>query len=123
MNYNTKAKKLILDTLNENSSKSLSAMEIKNILIDKISKATLYRLLDILSKENIINKFYNEQLNCYQYQIVLNNECHHHLHLKCDLCGKILHLTDYKLNIENNFLIDFSHSIIHGTCKNCLQRN
>ena len=122
MIYNTKQRKLILEIFKENKNSLLNAKEIKSLLNDKVSKATLYRLLNILCEENIIKKSFNEFNNSYEYSLNENNDCNNHLHLKCDLCGKIIHLKEIKPEL-NNFLIDFSHSIIHGTCKACLNRS
>lgn len=119
MKYNTKQKKLLLDIFDSNPSHLYSTKELREILKDNISKATLYRLLDLLCKDNILKSSFNEKLNCHEYQLVKDDTCCHHLHLKCDYCGKIYHLDNFKIPQFNDFLIDFTHTLIHGTCKMC----
>lgn len=118
--YKTKQKQAILDLFKENNTLTFNAHEIINKLINFTSKATIYRQLDKLCNDGIINKFYNEKENIYEYQYVnKTHDCHQHLHLKCNKCGKIIHLQNNIIN-EINFKIDYSHSLIYGTCNDCL---
>lgn len=118
MTYQTKQKNLILTTLKENEGISYSAKELKDSLPISISKATIYRLLDALCKEQRICKFYNEISKVYEYQYYKDIlSCHFHLHFKCNHCGKLYHLPS-QIN-EQNFLIDYSHSMLYGQCFLC----
>ena len=122
MKYNTKQKQLIIETLKKYDNQYVCAKELEEILLLSVSKATLYRYLDDLSKENIINKHYNEQNNCYEYQYIDDDDCLNHLHLKCNVCGKIIHLHEFNINTNNSFVLDYAHTLLYGTCNNCLKR-
>lgn len=120
MKYITKQKESILNILKEHQDNILSAKKLKELLNDNVSKATLYRNLDELFNEGVINRFYNEALNIYEYQYkIADNDCQHHLHFKCNNCGKIFHLKELVTN--NLFVVDYAHSLICGVCKNCLE--
>jgi len=92
---------------------------------EKISKATIYNNLEILTKAKLINQiqFNNNKI---LYEKSLNKKQHDHL--ICSVCGKIIEFCDPRIqNILNgiekttNFNIH-SHSLyIYGNCsnKNC----
>ncbi len=118
MKYQTKQKSIILNYLKENENCLYSAKQLQQIFKDEVSKATLYRYLDELYNENIINRYFNEQTNNYEYLYVASKlDCQHHLHFKCSKCGKLYHLKNAITNEQ--FLIDFSHSLICGLCVSC----
>lgn len=126
--YNTKQRIRILDFLKDNKDKHLSANDIqyglKSIGLN-ISIVTIYRFLDILTRDNIIRKWIisNSDSACYQF---IDNDCKTHYHLKCDNCGGIIHLDcDYIQNISehikttHNFYINDTKTIFHGICEKC----
>ena len=127
--YNTKQKQMIIEIFKNNPS---SLFQIKDILIlleNKVSRATLYRQLDNLYNDKIINRFYNKEFDCYEYQYIASNECFTHIHLKCLTCGKIIHLKCKEasnllehINLEHGFVVSNNQTVIYGTCKNCLRR-
>lgn len=126
--YNTKQRIRILDFLKDNKDKHLSANDIqyglKSIGLN-ISIVTIYRFLDILTRDNIIRKWIisNSESACYQF---IDNDCKAHYHLKCDNCGGIIHLDcDYIQNISehikttHNFYINDTKTIFQGICEKC----
>ena len=118
MKYQTKQKELILNILKNHEGKFYTAKELLKLLQNQVSKATLYRCVDELYQENVIKRYYNEISNSYEYQYLNNSDdCNHHLHLKCNKCGKIFHIFD-KIS-TNLFLIDYHSSIINGVCNIC----
>ena len=121
MAYQTKQKEIILNTFKDHNNESLTAKDLLLYINESVSKATLYRIIDNLVKDNIINKYYNEISNSYEYQYIGNsNDCHNHLHLKCNKCGKIYHL-DNMFNNKLSFSIDYTHSLLYGTCSVCIK--
>lgn len=126
--YNTKQRIQILNFLKQNNDKHLTANDIqyglKSIGLN-ISLVTVYRFLDILTKDNIVRKWIisNNESACYQFIDNLDNS---HYHLKCDNCGCIIHLDcDYIQNISehikttHNFHINDTKTIFHGICEKC----
>ena len=91
--YNTKQKNSIKDLFINNPNEYFTAEELLSILVcDKklVSKATLYRTLDLMISSGEIIK-YNVENNksCYQYS---NCDDNSHIHFRCQSCGKILHI-------------------------------
>ena len=119
--YNTKQKNAILNVFKENSNKSFNAKEIISILNKNSSKATIYRQLDQFCNQKILNKYYNESACCYEFSLNdKNHDCNNHLHLKCNKCGNIIHLKNHLIN-DSDIKIDYEHSLLYGTCNNCLK--
>ena len=126
MKYRTKHKTEILKFLKENDDKHLSIQEIHQSLKD-IPIATLYRLMDGLEKEGVVRKFIigPNSSCCYQYA-----ECdHHHFHLVCEKCGKLIHLdcdeVDHLLQHikgEHGFAVDINKVNLYGLCDECEKR-
>lgn len=129
-NYTTKQKVIILDLLKSHSDKHLTVDEMMQILYTKnvcVSRATLYRNLDILVLSGEVRKFYvQEDKACYQY-IGSGSLCTEHFHLVCSSCGELMHLRCDEItkiinhiNKEHSFLVDPGKVIFYGTCEKCL---
>ena len=90
-NYHTKQRSIILDLLKANQDRHLTAEEMLELFNQNqtpVSKATLYRYLDMLVSQNAVRKFIidNQPSAGYQY-IEEGDYCHEHFHLKCLECG------------------------------------
>lgn len=126
-NYNTKQKKLILSCLMQNKDKSITVSDIVKYLNDnntKVGITTIYRYLEYLEKSNKIKKFSENNISKYQY---IDEFCLRHSHLKCNKCGKLIHLECSEINELNLHVIE-KHgfkmdNIIYGICKNCEANN
>ena len=127
--YNTKQSQKILEFLKKNSKRDLTAEQILQYVNKKekvCGLTTIYRQLKNLVSENKIKK-YNiaDNSSCY-YQYISDDECHEHLHFKCEKCGKTLHLEKFDMNDmslglskQYNVKIDTSKTVLYGFCKNC----
>lgn len=119
MGYNTRQRECIIEYLKAIDGRFMSAYELEGLMSECVSRATLYRTLEKLVKEGIVNKMFDEKNNCFIYQYNQENNCAHHLHMKCYKCGKIIHLENIK--IENaNVELDFKHSLLGGVCGDCI---
>lgn len=130
---NTKQKQVIVDFLKDNQDRHLTADEIVDNLKTsnlKVSKATVYRLLNNLSEDGTLRKYLlSESLSsCYQYVEDLH-ECNRHYHLICDVCGSVLHFDNTYMDKlqesvleNNNFKIDLQKVIFYGKCKVCISK-
>lgn len=130
--YKTKQRAAILDFIESNKDREVTANDIlvylnKNDL--KASQTTIYRYLDNLVKEGIIKKNYSEEKSssCYQY---VGKRCKEHYHLKCNNCGEIIHLDseifssiEKKIIDRYGFKIDNIKTILYGTCNKCNMNN
>jgi Fur family ferric uptake transcriptional regulator len=95
-----------------------------------IGVATIYRQLDKLVESGRARKFVTDGVSgsCYQY-IDDHDDCHAHLHLKCDSCGDLLHLGNEALgeirrHVYDNYSFEMSSvkTVLYGTCERCLQK-
>lgn len=125
--YNTKQKEIILDFLKSKKNQHVSAYEIKNHIYQSgksVGLTTIYRQLDHLVNEKVINKITVDQQmgSVYEYRDA-EHEC---FHLKCENCQDIVHFHCHKIshlskhmNDDHGFKIDTSKIIFYGLCKNC----
>ena len=122
--YNTKQKELILETI-KNSNKEFTIKEIHEQVKDSTGLTTIYRLVDKLVEEGLLDKRIGNDNNTY-YQYLGVCDCSNHFYLKCIECGKLIHvdcdcikdLSNHILN-EHGFVTTKEHIIINGTCSAC----
>lgn len=125
--YTTKQRNIILEVFKNHSDENLTAEEIMSLLNEcsvTVSKATLYRNLDLLVSKGIVCKVLLDNLcSCYIYKSERNNSS---INFCCDCCGEIVQINspsinkmNVKLEKEFDFLIDQSKTIIHGICNKC----
>lgn len=89
----------------------------------KVSRATVYRTIDVLVKNNLIEKL---EIGDGKARFEYNEKYKHHDHLICTSCGKIIEFHDQNIekhqkNIAKNYgfeLIHHSHQLF-GICKDC----
>lgn len=129
-NYNTKQRDLILEFLKKSQGEHVSADMILEYLTENgtpVGKATVYRYLDLLEKQEMVRKYQTDDRRkaCYQYVEDMTN-CKCHYHLKCLTCGKLYHITCHELDHvashmlkEHGFLVDESRTVYYGTCSKC----
>lgn len=90
----------------------------------KVSRATVYRTIDVLVKNNMIEKLeIGDGKARYEY----NDKFKHHDHLICTSCGKIIEFNDsdienHQLHIARKYnfeLMHHSHQLF-GICEDCI---
>ncbi len=129
-NYNTKARKYILDYLSKIKDSTVSAADIVKGINENenlINQATVYRYLNKLTEEKKLLKFTDEETQKSVYRLALTNgDCDGHLHIKCTECGKVFHLEcefmeEIKTHLFNdhNFALKCDRSILYGVCDKC----
>lgn len=122
---NTKQKQLIVSILKE-ANRPLSINDIYKIIIKdlpRIAKSTIYRNIDLLLNQNLIEKHnFNDNEIFYLYKE--NRDDHTHF-LRCDDCKSVYNLPSCPIreiedSIEAEGFIIKEHQIqITGICKNC----
>lgn len=125
---NTKQRQLILDILT-NSTRPMSINDIYQKIIHEIptiAKSTIYRNIDSLLSQNLIDKYYlNDNELFYQ---IKDNSNHHKHYVICDSCKKMFDLPLCPIHeIEDamkkeGFSISDHYIQISGTCKDCLKK-
>lgn len=111
----TDKRKKILNLIKNNNG-LLSASEIHNKL-PKIDLVTIYRNLDLFSKENLIIKV---QLGTGEFQYEYQKEPHHHA--VCVDCKKVIHFSTNNEEIKKllnlkDFKIDEIDLLVKGRCQ------
>ncbi len=128
--YNTKARRLIIEFLEKYSDNTVSATDIINYLKKTditVNKATVYRCLNKLNKEKRLLKFTDEETQKSVYRLINEeSDCNEHLHIKCVNCGRLMHLEcELMEEIRNHLHNDHGYelkcdgSIIYVVCNKC----
>ncbi len=124
--YNTRPFLLVGEVLSERKGAHMTAEEIVNVLYsrgEKIGLTTVYRNLEKLISQGKVRKFTGGDSACFSY---VDEGCHHHFHLKCVSCGRLIHLECEHIDLlsahiadEHGFSVDKSKTVLYGTCKEC----
>lgn len=92
-----------------------------------IGRATIYRHLEKLVAGGQVRRYTTDGLAgaCYQYTGG-GQDCHKHLHLKCESCGVIQHLDcgmlgeiERHILSEHDFEMNALKTVLYGRCKAC----
>ena len=127
MKYKTKHRTDIINFLKKNEDKHYTIQELHQKLKD-IPQATLYRLVDSLVEEGQVRKYIigPNSSCCFQYNH--DESCHHHFHLVCEKCGKLIHLECHEVDHllthikdDHGFAIDTSKVNFYGLCDECIK--
>ena len=128
--YNTAGKKALIEYMARNPDRQYTVDELFSALTAvgaSVGKSSLYRLLEHLVADGAVRKFKESERSSAAFQYIGSDEnCSHHLHLKCAECGKLVHLecpnsTKLVAHIyeEHGFFIDSKKSVLYGKCKDC----
>ena len=132
-NYRTRQQEAIIEYFRMNPHSCVTADEIYIYFMNtenKIGKATVYRCLDRLLENGTIKKFISDEGGCAMYQLIdSDNGCDRHFHLKCTVCGEIIHMDcEFMEQFENhirrhhNFKVDNARTVIYGICEKCADK-
>ena len=132
--YQTQQKTLLLDYMARHAEDTLSMEEVaeglKSDLGDKApGKSTVYRLVNRLVEEGTVRRFNADDSRRSLYQIVGGKNCHHHLHMKCTQCGKLVHMNDEQseriieqIYGDSSFAVNQEQTTLYGSCAECSKR-
>jgi Fe2+ or Zn2+ uptake regulation protein len=122
---NTRQKQLLLSILKE-ADRPLSINEIYSQIVlslPKIAKSTIYRNIDSLLHQNLIEKYHFNDNEVF-YRIKTDSSEHKHF-IICDNCKKVFNLPACPIHeLENvmeeeGFIIRDHQIQINGICKAC----
>ncbi|MBQ4650030.1 MAG: transcriptional repressor [Firmicutes bacterium] len=89
-------------------------------------KSTVYRLMSKLVEEGTVTCFSKGGGVKATYQIIGGEHCHHHMHMKCTGCGRLIHMSDEeseklleRIHALSHFDIDLSQTLLYGRCEGC----
>jgi Fur family ferric uptake transcriptional regulator len=128
--YNTQQGKLILDYMASLGDTHVTVYQILRHFEDEgadIGQTTIYRRLEKLTRDGKIRKYFlgENKSACYQY-VDPRKICQEHFHLKCEACGRLIHLdcgllSEIQQHIldKHKFEINMLKMIFYGKCKKC----
>lgn len=131
--YKTKQQSAILGFLMGNKDNHVTVNDISDYLEQEgnhVGVTTIYRHLDKLLEQGLVRKYTVDGTTsaCFQYANT-GEECHRHFHLKCEKCGKLIHLTCSHINEmcghifdEHGFRVDLYRTVFYGICRECSER-
>ncbi len=130
MRYNTAGRRRLAAFMESHSERPYTVEEIYAAMTSDgyvVGKSSLYRLAEQLCAEGILRKFRENEQSAATFQYVGSDvDCASHLHLKCELCGRLIHLEcsmsrELLSHIlrEHGFRIDSKKSVLLGKCGAC----
>jgi Fur family ferric uptake transcriptional regulator len=129
--YHTRQGQYILDYMCSLGDSHVTVNQLVRCLADTeeaVGQTTIYRHLEKLAAEGKIRKYVlnDGQSACYQY-IGNRKKCREHFHLKCEVCGGLIHADCTllekiagHLRIRHDFQVNTLKTVFYGTCKKCL---
>ena len=131
--YKTRQQELLLSYLREMQGKHFTAEDVRAHFEGKQSSigiATVYRHLEKLVSDGVVTKYVIDEhsATCYEY---LGNVCkdeaqEQHFHLKCEMCGALIHLACDELALirshlqkEHGFTLNPFRTVFYGVCAAC----
>ena len=126
--YQTAQKKLLLDFLREHSRQAFTIEELAAALEGREhapGKSTLYRLMPLLVQEGRVKRFVRGTSRQFLYQL-MGESCRTHLHLKCSICGQMVHMGHEEsldlvrmIDKKYHFSVSEGDTVLFGLCENC----
>lgn len=124
-NYNTKQRDEIVEFFARHRGCCFTA---KDIIVSgevSVGEATVYRTLTKLANQGVLKRFTGDGSGAC-YQLMDEQKCSSHFHLKCDRCQKLIHMDcgfmkEMQQHIESNhgFAVDVGRTVIYGLCSEC----
>ena len=126
--YQTAQKKLLLDFLRSHARQAFTIEELARALEGQEhapGKSTLYRLMPMLVQEGRVKRFVRGTSRQFLYQMMGEN-CRTHLHLKCSVCGQMVHMGQEEslaltrlIDQKYHFAVDEGDTVLFGRCQAC----
>lgn len=131
MKYKTKQQDLLLSCFKAMKHRHFTTEDVlayfkKNDI--SIGIATIYRQIEKFVTAGIVQKYFlgDQDAACFEY---VGEDCHkmaNHFHLKCEKCGKLIHLEchdlemlSFHLKSEHGFALDAFRTVFYGLCEGC----
>lgn len=130
--YKTKQKEILIDFFKNKAGIHITAGDVCEHFREQgiaIGQSTIYRHLESLVDEGIINKYIIDGNSpaCFEYSDEKSHgesECS--FHCKCEKCGKLIHLHCEELEEiqghlykEHKFRLNPMRTVFYGICEEC----
>ncbi len=130
--YKTKQRETLLSYLESVSGKHITAGDVCEYFKTQganIGQSTIYRQLESLVDEGIVNKYVIDSSApaCFEYMGAgSHGDADVCFHARCEKCGKLIHLHCGELDAiqahllkDHNFKMDPIRTVFYGICENC----
>lgn len=133
--YKTKQREVLLGFLSASPGKHFTAGEICEYMKSQgeaIGQSTVYRRLEALVDEGILNKYIMDGNSpaCFEY---IGEDGHENeevcFHCKCEACGTLIHLHCEELEEigthllkDHQFRMDPKRTVFYGLCEKCREK-
>lgn len=130
--YQTLQRKALVDFLRQRSGLAFTARGLAKALKEDpltaqtIGESTVYRLLQKLTAQGLVKRYLSEGSRCYVYEMIPSGRgCDAHLHLKCTLCHRLIHMGEEETGRitreaeEQGFALDKGQTLLLGQCAAC----
>lgn len=136
ISYKTKQRDELLEYVKGTKGSHFTVEDVTNHFRSRgisIGTATIYRAIEKMLSEHIVSKYIIDEHSAACFEYTAKEEEQHnenHFHLKCENCGKLIHLVCSELNSigdhilkEHGFSIDSFRTVFYGTCQECKNEN
>ena len=129
--YRTKQREILISYLENESGRHITAGDVCEYFKEQgapIGQSTVYRQLESLVDEGIINKYTIDAGSpaCFEYAGEHLQGRHTCFHCKCEKCGKLIHLhcdeleeIQEHLSLKHQFRLDPRRTVFYGLCGEC----
>ena len=132
--YKTKQQDLVLKFLKSTNGAHFTAEDVRNYFSsseNSLGVATIYRHLEKFIEDGSVVKYFidDKSAACFQY---VGTECEkgenqaQHFHIKCEKCGRLIHLDCEELEHLQNHLqnehgirLNPFKTVFYGVCADC----
>ncbi len=135
--YKTRQQDLLLSFLKETKGSHFTAEDVKNHFANSeipLGTATIYRQLEKLVMDGTVLKYFIDEKSaaCFEYvgESTKSQTDPHHFHIKCEKCGKLIHLDCSELNKLQSHLkeshgitLNPTRTVFYGICDECDKKN
>ena len=131
--YRTRQRDILLGYLKATPGVHFTASDVCRYFQEQgtpIGQSTIYRQLESLVAEGIINKYIIDGTSpaCFEYVGEdMHVEAETCFHCKCEKCGKLIHLhcdelaeIQSHLYKEHRFKLDLMRTVFYGLCEQCI---
>lgn len=108
----------------EKNTEAVSAVQLIELLKEKMNKTTIYRILERLENDGIVHSFVDKDglkwyATCHGCSAAQHSDIHPHF--QCETCGQVDCLSvEMKIPSIPNREINFSQILLIGKCENCI---
>lgn len=126
--YRTEQRKLLLTFFRQHAGRSLSADDLLHALSPstRISRSAVYRNLDRMAREGLLEKTLSAEGRRSLYQYAKCEERCDRIHLRCERCGRLLHLKNESADSaltallkKSGFDLNEHSTVLNGVCGDC----